>query len=67
MVAHGKDCGPMDSMSVPEPLEHSVVGVSLAVGDSSVDRVAVPTPIEHSGVSEPADLLSAMPVRAFGS
>ena len=38
----------MDSMSVPEPLEHSVVGVSLEVGDSSVDRVAVPNPIEHS-------------------
>ena len=52
----------MDGMSVPEPLEHSVVGVSLEVGDSSVDRVAVPSPIEHSGVGEPADLLSAMSV-----
>ena len=62
MAAHRKDCGPMDSMSVPKPLEHSVAGVSLAVGDSSVDRVAVPNPIEHLGVSETADLLSAMPV-----
>ena len=62
MLAHRKDCGPIDSMSVPELLEHSVVGVSLTVGDSSVDRVAVPNPLEHSGVSEPAYLLSAMPV-----
>ena len=62
MAAHRTDCGPMDSMSVPEPLEHSVVGVSLEGGDSSVYRVAVPNPIEHSGVSEPADLLSARPV-----
>ena len=52
----------MDNMSVPEPLEHSVVGVSLTVGDSSVDRVAVPNPLEHKGVIEPADLLFAMPV-----
>ena len=62
MVAHRKDCGLMDSMSVLEPLEHAVVGVSLTGGDNYVDRVAVPNPIEHSGVSEPADLLSAMPV-----
>ena len=40
-VAHKKDGDPMDSMSVPEPLEHSVVGTSLAEGDSSVDRVTV--------------------------
>ena len=55
MGANRKHRGPMDGMSVPEPLEHSVVGVPLEVGDSSVDRVAVPNPIEHSGVSEPAD------------
>ena len=54
--------GPIDGMSVPEPLEHSVVGVPLAVGDSSVDRVAAPNPIEHSGVSEPADSPSATSV-----
>ena len=62
MAAHRQDCGPMDSMSVPELIEHSVVGVSLAGDDSSVDRVAVPNPIEHSGVSEMADLLSAVAV-----
>ena len=62
MVAHGKDGRPVGSMSVREPLEHSVVRVPLTVGDSSVDRVAVPHPLEHSGVSEMADLLSAMPV-----
>ena len=58
MASHRKDCGPMDGMSVPEPLEHSVVGVPLDVGD----RVAVPNPIEHLGVSKPADSLSAMSV-----
>ena len=51
--------GPMDGMSVPEPLEHSVVGVPLEVGDSSVDGVTVPNPIEHSGVTESADPPSA--------
>ena len=61
----------MNSMSVPEPLEHSVVGVSLTVGDSSVDRVAVPNPIEHSGVSEPGRFVICYAcsgtVRAFSS
>ena len=33
-------------MTVPEPLEHSVVGVPIEVGNSSVDGVAVPNPIE---------------------
>ena len=47
MVAHGKDCGPVGSMPVPEPLEHSVVGAPLTVGDSSLDRVAVPHPLER--------------------
>ena len=55
MGADRKYRGPMDGMSIPEPLEHSVVGVPLEVGDSYIDRVAVPNPIEHSGVSEPAD------------
>ena len=38
-----------------EPLEHSVVGVPIKVGHSSVDRVAVPNPIEHFGVRGTAD------------
>ena len=42
-------------MTVPEPLEHSVVGVPIAVGNSSVDRVTMPNPIEHSGVRGIAD------------
>ena len=43
----------MDGMPVPEPLEHSVVGVPIEVGDSFVD-VAGLNQIEHSGVSGPA-------------
>ena len=62
MVTRRQDCGPMDSMYVTEPLEHSVVGVSLAGDDSYVDRVAMLNPIEHSGVSEMEDLLSAVTV-----
>ena len=44
-------CGPVgsrglvDDMTVPEPLEHSVVGVPIEVGNSYVDSVAVPNPI----------------------
>ena len=52
MMTHRKDRGPMDSVLVPEPFEHSVVGVSLTGGNSSGDRVAGPDPLEHSGVSE---------------
>ena len=44
--------GPMDGMSVLEPLEHSVFGVPIKVGN-------VPNPIEHSGVSEAVDPPSA--------
>ena len=36
----------VDNMTVPEPLEHSVVGVP----NSSVDIVTVSEPIEHSVV-----------------
>ena len=36
--------------------------MSLAGGDSSVNRVAMLNPIEHSGVGKMADLLSAITV-----
>ena len=62
MEADRKYCGPRDRLSIPEPLEHSVVGVLFKVGDSSVDRVAVSNPIEHSGVGEATDLPSARSV-----
>ena len=62
MAASRQDCGPMDHLSVLEPLEHSVLELSLEGGDSSVDDVAVPNPLVHSGVGEAADVLSAMSV-----
>ena len=40
----------VDDMTVPEPLEHSVVGVPNEVGNSYVDIVTVSEPIEHSVV-----------------
>ena len=40
----GESRGLVDGMTVPEPLEHSVVGVPIEVGNSSVDRVAVSNP-----------------------
>ena len=40
-------------MTVPEPLEHSVVGVPNEVGNSSGDIVTVSEPIEHSVVGVP--------------
>ena len=50
-MAHVGECrGLVDDMTVLVPLEHSVVGVPIEVGHSSVDRVAVPNSIEHSGV-----------------
>ena len=52
----------MDEMSVLEPLEHSVLEVSLKGGDRSVDEVAMTYPLEHSGVGRAADLVSAMSV-----
>ena len=51
--------GLVDGMTVPEPLEHSVVGVPIEVGNSSVDRVALSNLIEHSGVRGTADPPSA--------
>ena len=38
----------VDDMTVPEPLEHSIVGVPNEVDNSSVDIVIVSEPIEHS-------------------
>ena len=58
MAAPRKDCGPMGEMSVLEPLEHSVLDVSLEGGDRYIDEVAMPYPLEHSGVSRAADLVS---------
>ena len=63
MVASRKNCGPRDEMSVLEPLEHSLLEVSLDGDDSSVDEVAVANPLEHSGVGRDADSLSGMSVR----
>ena len=58
MAASRTDSGPMDEMSVLEPLENSVLGVSLEGYDSYVNEVAVPNPLEHSGVGKAADVLS---------
>ena len=52
----------MDGMTVPEPIEHSVVGVPNEMGDSSLDSEAVPDgmtvpePIEHSVVGVPNEV-----------
>ena len=43
----------VDDMTVPEPLEHSVVGVPSKVGNNSGDIVTVSEPIEHSVVGVP--------------
>ena len=43
----------IDEVTVPEPLEHSVVGVSDGKGSSSEDIVTVLEPIEHSVVEMP--------------
>ena len=45
----------MDLVTVPEPIEHSVVGMPNEVGSSAVDSVDVPEPREHSGVRGTAD------------
>ena len=60
MAAPRKDGGPMDEISVLEPLEHSVLEVSLEGGDSLIDEVAMPDPLEHSGVGRAADYVSEM-------
>ena len=46
----------MDEVTVPEPLEHSVVGVPDEVGASSEDSVTTLEPIEHSVVDMPNTL-----------
>ena len=60
MVAPRKDGGPMEEISVLEPLEHSVVEVSLEEGDSSLVDVAMPDPLEHSGLGRAADVVSEL-------
>ena len=50
MASPRKDGGPMEEIYVLEPLEHSILEVSLVGGDSSIDEVAMPDPLEHSGV-----------------
>ena len=60
MVAPRKDGGPMEEISVLEPLEHVVVEVSLEEGDSSLVDVAMPDPLEHSAVGRAADVVSEL-------
>ena len=64
IVAPRKDGGLMKEMSVLEPLEHSVLGLSLEGGDVCRDEVVGLHPLEHSGVDRSADLLEG---RAFSS
>ena len=55
-VRPGEECSsPVDFVTVPETIEHSVEGVPNEVGSSSMDSVAVLVPIEHSGVRGTAD------------
>ena len=62
LVRPGEECcSPVDFVTVPEPIEHSVDGVTNEVGSSSVDSVAVPYPIEHSGLRRTADTPSTGP------
>ena len=56
MVALRKDGVLMDEMSVLEPLEHSVLGLSLERGDESRNAVARLHSLEHSGVDRSTDL-----------
>ena len=60
MAASRKDGGPMEEISVLEPLEHSVLEVSLEGGDSSIVEVAMSDPLEHSGVDRAADVVSGL-------
>ena len=60
MAAPRKDGGPMDEISVLEPLEHSVLEVSLEGDDRSIDEVSMPYPLEHSDVGGAADVVSEM-------
>ena len=60
MAAPRKDGGPMDEISALEPLEHSVLEVSLERDDISIEEVAMSYPLEHSGVGRAADVVSEM-------
>ena len=57
IVAPRKGGGLMKEMSVLEPLEHSVLGLSLEGGDVCRDEVVRLHPLEHSGVDWSADLM----------
>ena len=50
----------MEEIYALEPLEHSVLEVSLVGGDNLIDKVAMPDPLEHSGVGRAADVVSEM-------
>ena len=50
----------MEDISVLEPLEHSVLEVSLEGGDSSIVERAMSDPLEHSGVDRAADVVSGL-------
>ena len=57
IVVPRRDGGLMDDMSVLEPLEHSVLGLSLKGGDVCRDKVVRLHPLEHSGVDRSADMM----------
>ena len=57
IVATRKGGGLMKEISVLEPLEHSVLGLSPEGGDVCRDDVVGPHPLEHSGVDRLADLM----------
>ena len=58
MVAPKKEVAPPpEEVSVLEPLEHSVLGVSLEGGEESIDEVALMYLLEHSGVGRATDVV----------
>ena len=50
----------MEEISVLEPLEHSVLEVSLEGGDSLIVEVDMSDPLEHSGMDRAADVVSGL-------
>ena len=50
----------MDEIPVLEPLEHSVLEVSLEGGNSLIVEVAMSDPLEHSGVDKATDVVSGL-------
>ena len=62
IVAPRKDGGLMKEMSVLEPLEHSVLGLSLEGGDVCRDEVVGLHPLEHAGVDRSANLMEGTSV-----